>query len=85
MDTVNRMDEIEGFETPGEYERFRRFLVDQLAGGALREVEPIPTGDLYPEHGQRWFVETRSGERWRLIPPDYPFRGAFIRWPNVAS
>ena len=71
------LDEIHGFRSPGEYQRFLQFLADQVHKGNLKEVAPDPEyhkGEIY---GGRWFSCTDDGSVWRLIPPDAPFYGLF--------
>ncbi len=68
-------EKIGGFESPGEYEQFVRYIEAQLAAGIAEEVPVDPDhgpGELY---GGRWFRSVDTGEVWRLVPPDPPFRG----------
>ena len=72
---MKRWEEIRGFASPGEFERFVDFLGRQLVGGLAEEIEPDPDygpGEIY---GGRWIRDLESGEVWRLVPPDAPFRG----------
>jgi hypothetical protein len=67
--------EIHGFDSPREYTRFLRYLEGQVEVGAVREVEPqeeYSKGEIY---GGRWFEDVASREVWRLVPPDFPFKG----------
>lgn len=43
-----------------------------------RILVPIPVRKPYADLGfnEQWYEE-RSGERWRLIEPDFPFKGLF--------
>lgn len=73
-------DEIHGFESPGEFERFRRWLAEAVAEGALEEVvveAPFSASVLVDE---RWY-RTAGGRRWRVVAPDPPFLGVFERVP----
>ncbi len=68
-------EEIRGFASPGEFDRFVEWLTGQLAAGLAEEIQPDPDygpGEIY---GGRWIREVASGETWRLVPPDPPFRG----------
>ena len=78
MDTVMSgvvWEEIHGFESPGEYDRFVRYIENQVKSGHAREVAVDPDygrGEIY---GGRWFEDLDAGAVWRLVPPDFPFRG----------
>jgi hypothetical protein len=74
-------EEIHGFASPGEYDRFVEFIHGQVASGHAEQVEVDENygrGEIY---GGSWFRDTESGEVWRLVPPDPPFRGL---WEPVA-
>jgi hypothetical protein len=68
-------EEIHGFTSPGEYDRFVKYIHGLLASGHAEEVEVDENygrGEIY---GGRWFKDTETGEVWRLVSPDPPFRG----------
>jgi len=68
-------EEIHGFSGPGESERFVRYIHGQVASGHADEVEAdgeYGRGEIY---GGRWFKDRETGQIWRLVPPDPPFRG----------
>ena len=68
-------EEIYGFKSPGEYARFVEYIETQVEAGYARELEPnqdYGKGEIY---GGRWFEDVDSGDVWRLVPPDMPFRG----------
>jgi hypothetical protein len=68
-------EEIHGFTSLGEYDRFVKYIHDQVASGHAEEVEvddDYGRGEIY---GGRWFKDIETGEVWRLVPPDPPFRG----------
>jgi hypothetical protein len=68
-------EEIHGFQSPGEFKRFERYIENQVNSGEVVEVNPDPDygkGEIY---GGRWFKDLNTGEVWRLVPPDIPFRG----------
>jgi hypothetical protein len=72
-------EEIHGFTSPGEYDRFVQYIHDQVASGHAEEVDvddDYGRGEIY---GGRWFKDIETGEVWRLIPPDPPFRGLWER------
>lgn len=71
-------DEIHGFVSPGEYRRFLAWVNEALESKALVE---LPVEDRYGQSQvfeERWF-EAPSGARWRLVAPDPPFQGVFLR------
>ncbi|HET8942002.1 MAG TPA: hypothetical protein VFN13_08445 [Rudaea sp.] len=75
---VSMWEEIHGFESPGEYVRFVAYIEQQVAQGhALEEaVDPdYGSGKIF---GGRWFRDVESGEIWRLVQPDLPFRGCWV-------
>lgn len=83
-DTANPEDweEIHGFRSPGEFHRFQKWIVDAIEDGSLVEIE---VGERYGGTDmleERWF-KAPSGQRWRLLSPEAPFRGAFERIPPI--
>ena len=50
--------------------------------GAAREISPDMTYGDGLRVGGRWFVEERTRKTWRLLEPDYPFRGLFEEVPG---
>jgi len=67
--------EIHGFESPGEYERFNRWLDALIADGSCIERSCVKVG--VDEKYVRREIAFSSGEVWRLEPPDFPFRGSW--------
>lgn len=70
-------EEIHGFCTRDEYQRFVEYIQRQVTLGQAEEVPVDPSygpGELF---GGRWFRNLESGEVWRLIPPDPPFYGVW--------
>lgn len=73
-------DEIHGFASPGEFDRFRKWIDEALQEGALAEVpveSPYSGSTMFDE---RWYRST-AGDTWRVVAPDPPFRGVFERVP----
>ena len=71
-------DEIHGFLSPREFERFRTWIAEALTQGALTE---IPVGEPYsgsPMLDERWY-RAPSGTVWRVVAPEPPFTGVFER------
>jgi hypothetical protein len=76
--------EIHGFGSPSVYESFVRWLEEQIRDGNAVEVQVlVPYGMPYSE--ERWVRQGDSGPIWRLVSPDYPFRGVFKASSNPAS
>ncbi|MBB4682442.1 hypothetical protein [Crossiella cryophila] len=69
-------DEIHGFGSPGEYARFLLWIAEAVAEGALRE---IPVGSRYSEYCEERWYRAVSGQAWRVVGPDFPFTGAFLK------
>ena len=72
-------EEIQGFQTPGEYQRFVEYIEAQARAGTARELPADPAYRRGEVYGGRWFQDVESGEIWRLIPPDPPFTGMWER------
>ena len=71
-------DEIHGFASPEEFERFKRWIASALGEAALVEIQietPYSGSLMFDEH---WYQAT-AGSIWRLVAPDPPFRGVFER------
>lgn len=72
-------EEIDSFGTPGEFQRFVRWIAEQITSGTASEV-PVTTryGGAKTLH-ERWFTHADSGQTWRLVAPEPPFLGVFER------
>lgn len=80
MDPVTCWFEIDGFTSPGEYDRFCAYLQRQVNAGIAKEVPADPDYERGRIFGGVWYQDLTTGETWRLIPPDFPFRGL---WEKV--
>ena len=68
-------EEIHGFASLGEYARFEKYIAEQVRNGHAEELDADPdygSGEVYRG---RWFKDRDTGEVWRLVPPDFPFKG----------
>ena len=68
-------EEIHGFTSPSEYTRFVKYIEQQVADLQAEEIIPNPNygkGEIY---GGRWFRHVNCLQVWRLVEPDYPFKG----------
>jgi hypothetical protein len=68
-------EEIHGFVSPGEYDRFVRYLEAQVEQGQADEVPANPAYAASEIYGGRWFKHCDSGQVWRLVAPDFPLKG----------
>ena len=68
-------EEIHGFISPGEYQRFVNYIEQQVAAELVRELPADPHYGKGMIYGGRWFQDVSTGAVWRLIPPDIPFPG----------
>lgn len=72
-----KWDEIHGFTSPSEYERFVRWLNEQEAAGV---IEMVPVGRRYNDSSlfeEQWVRCVECTQVWRVVAPDPPFRGVF--------
>ena len=79
-------EEVDGFSSLAEFRSFERWMTGQVSGGLARQV---PTASPYrPETGSAgeavilaevWYQHLQSREVWRLVWPEPPFGGLFIR------
>jgi hypothetical protein len=71
-------EEIHGFASPGEFERFRQWLREAIDEGGLTEVDVAERYSGSTIFHEQWLA-TPEGEIWRVVDPDFPFRGVFLR------
>lgn len=70
---------IAGFQSPGEYERFRRWIAERVSEGTAEEVPVDASWRDANTLFESWYRCKETGEVWRLLDPDPPSRGAFDR------
>jgi hypothetical protein len=68
-------EEIRGFAYPVEYQRFVRHIEGLVSSGYAQEVPVDPTYGPNQVYGGRWFADKSTAEIWRLVEPDFPFKG----------
>jgi hypothetical protein len=68
-------EEIHGFQSPAEFKKFVRYIESQVNSGEVVEIYPDPNYGKGEIFGGRWFKNLETGEVWRLVPPDIPFKG----------
>lgn len=72
---------IHGFNSPGEYLRFCSWLESQIQSEMVEEIPVVPTKTMMPfGFEEKWFKCKASGEVWRRVAPEFPFRGL---WDEV--
>lgn len=67
--------EIQGFDSPGHFESFCKSLDKWVADGFMTR---IPVEKIYGPKmfNEEWYLSS-DREVWRLVEPDYPFKGVF--------
>jgi hypothetical protein len=82
-------EEVDGFSSLAEFRSFERWMTGQVSGGLARQVpaaspyRPAPGsgggGDETVILAEVWYLHLQSREVWRLVWPEPPFGGLFIR------
>lgn len=73
-----KWEEIRGFESAKELERFLAWLSAQIDAGVTESIAvTAPSVDLIYGLEERWYRCVQSGEVWRLVLPQSPFRGSW--------
>jgi hypothetical protein len=69
---------IDGFRSPGEFERFQGWISGFVDDGSAERV-PVDAGwkDANPLF-EEWYRCAETGQTWRLLFPDPPSRGSFV-------
>lgn len=73
---------IRGFETPSEYRCFVQYIEARIHDGTVVEMAVDPACGVEGIYGGRWFRENATRRTWRLVEPDFPFRGI---WEPVGT
>jgi hypothetical protein len=58
-------EEIRGFTSPGEYQRFVRYIEGLVSSGYVEEVPVDPAYGPGLIYGGRWFANKNTGQIWR--------------------
>jgi len=61
-------------QLPGRIHSVREVYRGQVSAGIARDVMLIPVMQGHDLRG-RWFEDIETREVWRLVAPDFPFRG----------
>ena len=73
----NILEEIREFRSILEFERFLKYIADLVSEGDLIEVS---VNDFYAGFPEKWYQCSGSRHVWRLVYPDFPFKGL---WEKV--
>ena len=67
--------EIHGFDSPQHFSDFYRSIGDAVE---KQELTAVPVEQPYASvmFEERWY-RTAGGQVWRLVNPDFPFKGVF--------
>lgn len=74
------LEEIHGFDSPYDFERFCAYIKSQLEAKNLVSVKCDSKYEKGLIFGGEWYKCTECNEIWRLVPPDFPFTGL---WEKV--
>jgi len=75
-------EEIKSFQSISEYKKFVNYIEKQIKEKYAVEIETCQNykkGEIY---GGRWFQDLETKEIWRLVEPDFPFRGC---WEKIKT
>lgn len=76
IDCVCRsLEEITEFRSILEFERFQEYINNLVKDGYLLEV---PVQKHYAGFNEQWFICGQCKQVWRLVHPDFPFKGLWI-------
>jgi hypothetical protein len=67
--------EIQRFDSPQHFSDFYRSIEDAVKN---KELTAVPVEQPYASvmFEERWY-RTATGQVWRLVNPDFPFKGVF--------
>jgi hypothetical protein len=68
---------INGFYSIYEFEKFQDYINGLIKDGELIE---IPVKEKYFEFKEQWFQCTKYKHIWRLVYPDFPFKGLWKKF-----
>jgi hypothetical protein len=73
----NVLEEIEEFASLDEFQRFQRYLAEWIESGELAEIRVLKRYASFTSFDEQWFKCRDCHKRWRLVHPDFPFKGFF--------
>lgn len=71
------LEEINGFKSILEFERFQRYITGLVEDGELVEVT---VKNYYAGFHEQWFKCKSCSTIWRLVYPDFPFTGIWGKY-----
>lgn len=69
---------IDGFRSPGEFERFQSWISDFVEDGVAARIPVNPEWKDANPLFEEWYRCAETGLVWRLVAPDPPSRGSFV-------
>jgi hypothetical protein len=72
-------EEIQEFVSPGEFLRFKAWLEETIAAGLLRRVSVEEGYTGSDQWDEQWVMCCECGQKWRIVAPEFPFKGVFVR------
>lgn len=69
-------EEIEEYCSLSEFKRFQNFIKEAIDNELLIE---IPVEKRYGGFAEQWFKCTQCQGKWRLVHPDFPFKGLWAK------
>ncbi len=66
---------IDGFVSPNEYKAFVVYIENEVREDVAEEVPAEPEYNEGLIYGGRWFKCKDCKKIWRLVEPDFPFKG----------
>jgi hypothetical protein len=71
------LEEIQGFDSLQHFMEFCRTIEDSIT---KHELTPVPVEQPYGSvmFEETWY-RTAAGQVWRLVSPEFPFKGVFER------
>jgi hypothetical protein len=75
--TVIALQEIQGFDSPGHFREVQQEVEDAATQGELTRgpvTQPFVNAYISSAWDEKWYM-TDSGDVWRLVKPEFPFRG----------
>jgi hypothetical protein len=70
-------EEISDFQHMYEFNRFVEWMNEQVREKIAKEIAVQQPFIGKKTFGEKWYQHAQSGQIWRLVWPDEPFRGLF--------
>ena len=76
------LEEIRGFSSISEFERFQKYINGLIDDGELIEISVRKRYAGFPE---QWYKCKSCALIWRLVHPDFPFKGLWLKVERSAE